>query len=708
MADDQVDFELPPLREDLTLHEGPVSPTGSPTWSLHDPLRNQYFRVGWQEFEFLSRWRAGSAQALVDGVCSDTTLTVNLEQLQILLRFLTVNSLVVFPDEVAAEQLHNTFQMSQKGKVQKFLKSYLFFKIPIIQPDQFLERTLPYVKPLISKAFVFIIFFMACLALYLVGRQWESFTNTFMYFFNTSGMVYYAIAIFAIKVLHELGHGYVATYYGCRVPSMGVVFLVFWPVFYTDTTDAWRLTSRYQRMNIAAAGIVVEMIIAVLATILWVFLSDGPLRSTMFFVATVSWTVSLLINANPFLRFDGYYFFADWMNVSNLQTRAFANTRWQLRRWFFGVSEPIPYNLHEKTHNALVVYSLFTWVYRFFLMLGIATLLYFLFFKLLALVMVVIAVTMFVVGPIYNELKVYWEMRDQMKWNQNTKWTAGVLGGLLLVFILPWKTSVNVPALLEYNQHRLVYTQESGQLKLINIKNNQQVKQGELVIKMESPQLDFEISQLEKDIAILEYRLRKEMGKTEKLGISQTDDEELARKTAELMGLKEQRAKLNVTAQFDGEIRDLNKELKLDAWFSKNMLLFELINSSDSTITAYVPGSLVKSIKSAKTARFYPENYGESPIVKAKIITIDPVTTEVLSKPYLASHYEGDIAVFTEEQHSLVLQDAMYRVVLAPIDKNIPLNSVTRGTVQLAGTGRSLFMQAWRAVGGVLIRESGF
>ena len=141
----------------------------------------------------------------------------------------------------------------------------------------------------------------------------------------------YLITLVFVKSLHELGHAFVSKYFGCRVSSIGIAFLVFFPFLYTDTSDAWRLRDHKDRLLINFAGILTELHLALISTFLWAILPDGGLKSVTFFIATTSWISSLAINVSPFMRFDGYYVFSDWLKAENLQPRSFALARWQLR-----------------------------------------------------------------------------------------------------------------------------------------------------------------------------------------------------------------------------------------------------------------------------------------------------------------------------------------------------------------------------------------
>jgi len=167
------------------------------------------------------------------------------------------------------------------------------------------------------------IFIIGLIGLFFTARQWDQFTTTFMHFFTLEGFIFYAITLTLIKALHELGHAYTARHFGVRVPIIGVAFLVMFPILYTDTTDAWRLTDKRKRLLIDSGGIIVELSIAAISLFLWSFLPDGPARSAAFFAATTSWVLSLMVNLNPCMRFDGYYLLGDLFGIQNMQARGF-------------------------------------------------------------------------------------------------------------------------------------------------------------------------------------------------------------------------------------------------------------------------------------------------------------------------------------------------------------------------------------------------
>jgi putative peptide zinc metalloprotease protein len=126
---------------------------------------------------------------------------------------------------------------------------------------------------------------------------------------------------------------------------------------------------------------------SLIATFLWSFLPEGPLKSIAFILATTSWITSLLVNISPFLRFDGYYALSDWTNTNNLQPRSFALAKWFIRHYILGSDEIEPEILPKKRKIFFITYAIGTWIYRFFLFMGIAFLVYYFAFKVLGIIL---------------------------------------------------------------------------------------------------------------------------------------------------------------------------------------------------------------------------------------------------------------------------------------------------------------------------------
>lgn len=701
----QPEPKLPELRQDLELLEMEPDDDGFPSWLIYDQANHKYFVIGWLEFEILARWPLGSAKAIVKSVNAETTLHITENNIALIQIFLDTNELIEAKD---LEQVFKLIHKPPKKSIFKqMLHTYLFILIPLVSPDRFLEKTIPYVKLLFTRTAFVLICIIAYLAFYFTIRQWPEFIGTFDYLFTMENMVIFVLSVIFVKIIHELGHAYVAKFLGCKISTIGVAFLVLWPVMYTDATDVWKLKTKKQRIAVALAGIGAELVLAILATFLWSFAPEGLTKSILFFIATISWVSSLLININPLLRFDGYYFFSDFIGVENLQSTSFTVGKWKLREWLFKFGEEAPILYPKRKEKILAFYAYFTWIYRFFLFLSIAVLVYYFFFKVLGIFLMIVEVLYFILLPILGELKNYWIRRKSATMNKNSIITFSVLAIILVLFFVPWRTHVSAPAVLEYTNQTKLFTQLDGNIQEINFKNGSMVKKGQLLISFNNPTLAYKINKATIEINIIETRLRQEVDQSKELGFEQASIQDLQSIKNELQNLEEEQAKLTIYAPFSGKIFSNNQGYAKDVWLGANTLIGELINSSAPIIYAYVTEKDLHRIKLGSSAIFYP-NEVDNNTVKLRIIGIDPAATEDLASPYLASIYGGDIAVTKGEKDKLQVQEALYRVKLAPIGKEPVLSHIVTGEVVIKGKHESYAKQLWLLVSATLIRESGF
>ncbi|MBL8483765.1 MAG: hemolysin D, partial [Rhodocyclaceae bacterium] len=253
---------LPALRQDLGLHEAQADADGAPAWNLHDPAANRYYRIGWAAFEILSRWQMGSAGAIATSVSAETTLDLGSEDVAGVLEFLQQHHLLECRSSADSARLAAAHAAGRLHWSRWLLKNYLFFRIPLLHPDALIARLAARLAWLFRPGFWGAAALAAGLALVLVLRQWDSFVHTFSAWNDWEAALAFAAALSVSKIAHEMGHALTARHFGCRVPSMGVAFLVLWPVLYTDTTEAWKLPARRARLAIGAAGMAAELLLA--------------------------------------------------------------------------------------------------------------------------------------------------------------------------------------------------------------------------------------------------------------------------------------------------------------------------------------------------------------------------------------------------------------------------------------------------------------
>ncbi|MCE9641869.1 MAG: HlyD family efflux transporter periplasmic adaptor subunit [Betaproteobacteria bacterium] len=699
---------LPRLRQDLKLFPGAAHADGSPTWRVLDPVRNRFFEIGWLEFELLRRWNdSEDATALIHAVAADTTLRPTLAEVTELARFLDQHQLLRAASALQRAQLRARALAPAAAWWKQLLHHYLFFRIPLVRPDAFLDATQAWVRPFYTRGFVRLTVAVAVIAFFLVLRQADAFAQTFLYFFSAQGLFFYALAASFAKVLHELGHAYTAKRYGVRVPTMGVAFLVLWPVLYTDTSETWKLMERRQRFAIAAAGMTTELALAVFATLAWSLAPDGALRSVFFLLATTTWLLTLAINASPFMRFDGYFLLSDALGMPNLHERSFALARWWLRRTFFRLEDEMPEpELTATRRRALIAFALATWIYRLVLFLGIAVLVYYLFFKLLGILLMLVEVGWFVVRPVAGEISVLRRRRAELRpaWRPFAALGAAIV---LLIWLVPVERHVTAPALLRAQQDYAVYAQTPARVGELAVQPGQSVAAGALLVKLESPELQLRLTKATLEAEALTLELARTPASPLQRERMRVTQEQLAQTLAEQQGARNELAQLELHAPFAGVVRDLSPEIVAGRWVNSRRPLMRVVAPARYVIDAYVDEAQVRAIQVGNKIRFYPDRAGAAPVV-GRVTSVDAASTRQVAHPLLASVHGGGLATVKTDRGALVAHDAVYRVeIVADEDQALP-DSVMRGSVHV-DTG--LFALAGNFVSrllALLVRESGF
>ena len=641
-------------------------------------------------------------------VAAETTLSPDTADVEELVTFLAANDLIRAQGPEARRRLQRQAASQRRHPAAWLVKNYLFVRVPLVRPERFLNAAYPLVRPLYTRTAGVVFLLAALLGLYLAGRQWDSFTNTLLHMFTWQGAGLFAVALVVAKLIHELGHAFTAHRYGCRVPTMGVAFLVMWPVLYTDTSDAWAVPSRRARLAIGAAGMLAELGVAAVATLAWSFLPDGPARSAAFLLATTTWVGTIIINLTPFMRFDGYYLLCDWLGEENLFDRSFAFGRWKLRELLFGFGDPPPEPLPDRRRRFMVAFGWGVWVYRFFLFLGIALLVYHLFFKLLGVVLMVVELGAFIGLPIWRELRAWGRERHRIRPNRNSLIAAGLLVLLVALAAVPWRTRIAAPGVLVARDHAVLYAPRGARVESLPVAEGDPVTEGDRIATLTAPDLAHQLAQAERRVRRLEWEASAS-GASDRLRARRLVSETtLAQARQTLSGLEAEAADLILAAPFDGTVVRIAGDLEPGQWVAEDAPLATLVDRGSVMVEAYVAEADLGRIPEAATARFIPDE-PEQPKMPLRLSRLETVASGVLERPVLASAHGGRIATRRDRDDRLIPEDAVYRAVLHPVDDTrADPRRIMRGTVMIDGAARSLIDRLWTSIVTVLVRETGF
>ncbi|MDH2431466.1 HlyD family efflux transporter periplasmic adaptor subunit [Pokkaliibacter sp. MBI-7] len=697
---------LPALRNDLQLSEAAAGRDGAPQWTLSDPLTGRYFKMSPTAMRLLRHWGLRDPGRVLEAANTEPGLPVQGKELEQLLLFLRGHDLIAATDAEQRKSYMAKARTRQNSLWKSALHQYLFFRIPLWRPDPFLNRTWPWLQRYGRLLLGLGLPLMLILGLFLVSRDWVRYTHSFPHLFTLPGMATFGIALVFAKFIHEMGHAYLAKRAGCRVQSIGVAFIVLFPLFYTDVTDAWKLKDHRERILIGAGGILAELTLACMALLAWTLLPEGPARTAAFMLSSATWITTVIVNLNPLMRFDGYFLLSDFWRVENLQERAYALSRWRLREWLFSYGAPAPETWSPAMQRKLLLWGYASWLWRFFLFLGIALVVYHFFIKVIGIVLMLVEVLWFIGLPILKEMKNWWTFRKAS--HPAAVLRSGLLlAALLGVLIYPWHGSIHIPAVLQAEKVSTLYAPIAAQVQSLRVSDGQQVKTGEVLVELTSADLNYRLDIERQRIDVLQQQLRRGAARKETASESQVQEQQLAESLARYRGLAAQREQLLIRAPQDGQVRDVARDMTTGRWVAADMPLLRIALKGTGKIQGYLPEDSLRRATSGMQGHFIADDPAW-PRLSVTLQTLAPTGSPYLQLEALASDYKGPIAVRHDDERKLQPVQAQYSVSFSVNAESALPEQPLRGEVILQGEKESILGGVWRRVAALGIRESGF
>ncbi len=391
------------------------------------------------------------------------------------------------------------FERGNKEKRRKFMGRFMnpiSLRFPLWDPDRVLEKMIGWLRPLTGIRGLALWLAAVLPALALAPLYWPDLTENFgeqMLAFDN--LLIMAVAFPLIKTCHEFGHGLATRARGGEVHEMGIMLLVFFPIPYVEASSSSAFVKKTDRMLVGAAGMLAELFVAALAFYLWILLEPGLARSLTYNVIVLASVTTLLFNANPLLRYDGYYVLADWAEIPNLGTRA--NKHWQYlaERYLFGVkqSEPPPATTGEV--RWFLSYAPLAFAYRMFVLFGIAIFVaqqYFFLGVLLALWGMIASLGV----PIYKGLAAVMNGPQYAARAGRVRLVlaGGALGLLLLLFVLPLPRHTEAEGVIWLPEQAILRAGGNGFISAVAAASGQALTRGQVVAQSHEPALTSSIA----------------------------------------------------------------------------------------------------------------------------------------------------------------------------------------------------------------------
>ena len=353
----------------------PVTRRSGLTYVVKDPIALQYTHLREDEYFLLTQL---NGEQPLDAICKSYEAKFQPRKLssvklnELLFRF---HRLGLLQSKTYGQGEVMTERASQHRlkRWQQALMSPLFIRFPGVNPNPWLNATIGWVRPCFHPLAIacMLICMLAGLGCFALHAD-QYFTELFRLerWRRLESYLLLGMIIGTTKIVHELAHAYTCKYFGGECQAIGPMLLLFSPALYCDTSDSWRLSNRWHRAAIGIAGIFVECFLAAIATMIWLSTSPGLTHYVAMDVMLVCSVSTVLFNANPLMRYDGYFVLSDLWDQPNLSQRSQQLLTTTLRSTCF-TGEPCSESLPTLDHYGMLAYGALAFVYRWFVTITI-------------------------------------------------------------------------------------------------------------------------------------------------------------------------------------------------------------------------------------------------------------------------------------------------------------------------------------------------
>jgi putative peptide zinc metalloprotease protein len=449
------------------------------------------------------------------------------------------------------------FERRGKQERKKLMSRYLnpmSLRFPLVDPDRFLDWANR--GPHLFRGGWGMLAWLAVVlpALFLAPLHWPDLTENFSeQLLAMDNLLLMAVVFPLLKSLHELGHGLAAKSRGGEVHEMGIMLLVFFPIPYVEASSSSAFVKKTDRMLVGAAGMLTELFVAALVFYVWLMLEPGLARSLAYNALVLASVTTILFNANPLLRYDGYYILADWIEIPNLGTRSTQYWKYLAERYLLNVakSEPPPSTIGER--RWFIGYAPLAFAYRMFVLFGIALFVaqqYFIVGILLAIwgLVASLGIPWFKIGR-----ALLTEPRFAARGTRIRAVLGGTFLGLyLLLFVMPMPYHTHAEGVLRLPEQALLRAEAAGFVTRALAHPGDSLQPGDAVVESVNAEL---ASELEIQLAKLEeIRARYDAAWGVKPAEASQLEEAMRREQASLDRLRERMARLTLRAGAAGKL----------------------------------------------------------------------------------------------------------------------------------------------------------
>ncbi len=617
-------------------------------WHIaHDPASNQFYRLSPVGYEFVG---------LLDGHRSvEDVWEVSLgnhgdsaptqQEVIELLSQMYGSNLLAIDGSPETEQLLSRGRDRTKRRIAQQAIGIMYFKLRLFNPDRYLSWLEPIMRPLLNKWGFLIWAAWVTFGLVKIIPHWDELRNSFQTAMAPANLLWLSVIFIIVKAIHETGHGVICKRFGGQVPEFGAMMLVMLPSPYVDASSAWTFSSKWQRMAVGAGGMIFELAIAAGAALVWISAPDAQIKQLAFNAMLTTSVSTLFFNANPLMRFDGYYILSDLLEVPNLMQRSMKMLQHLCQRYIYRIENTRPPTTARGEQWILFIYGLLAVAYRILLFFTITLYILGKFFAL-GLVLAIWSAAAWFLIPIGKF--VHWLAAGQQHAEHRGRGlaiTAALLAAAVVGFgFIKAPDHRRAAGVVESVNHAGIYFGANSTVVKVHKRVGDRVKAGDIIATCEAPNLVYGREVILAQISELE-------GKERQFTISEPGAAQAARKKIEaakktLAAVTEYLDKLEVRSPQDGVLvagsngRDPGD--LVGAYVHRGQLLCEIVDPDHLRIAATLETDKAEPLFALPSDAYRVELRSVSrpyDVVTATGVRIDPAGRHTL--PHAALGFAG-------------------------------------------------------------------
>lgn len=481
---------------------------------LENPFRNQFFRLRPEAYEFVGRLRPDRTVEEVWRECLEKApdAAPGQEAVIQLLAQLYLADLLQYDVASDTARLFERYEKSRQRETRARWLNVMFMRFPLLDPDLFLQRTMPIARKLIGPFGLLLWLIVVGAGIKTAVEHWPQLQSQSEGVLAPANLPLLYLGMILVKTLHEFGHAYFCRRFGGEVHVMGIMFMIFMPMPYVDATSSWGFRQRWKRALVGAAGMIVELFVAAIAAFVWARTAPGAIHSVAYNIMFVASVSTIVFNINPLLRYDGYYILSDLLEIPNLYQRALAQLRHLAERYLFGIgrSESPAHSRSEAI--LLAVFGVLSGCYRVFvfsrILIFVADQ-----FLIIGLLMAVACAVSWVFVPTSKFIN--YLSTNQLLERHRARAVA-VSAGLavaILFFLnfIPFPNHFRAPGVIESREWKTIVSETRGQIVEVLTKPGSKVHRGDPLVRLQNHELELELVTARAALTEVETRVRKAM-----------------------------------------------------------------------------------------------------------------------------------------------------------------------------------------------------